>query len=523
MMADPSSGGEIAFGPFRLNVRARTLSRDGASIVLGVRTLDVLCALTASGGKLVTKDDLMARVWPGQVVEDNTIQVHVSALRKALGEADGGPRYILTVPGQGYRFIGEQVEQLSPQAVPSQGAPALPDGPSIAVLPFHNMSGDAEQDYFADGIVEDITTALTRFPALFVIARNSAFTYKGRAVDIRQVGRELGVRYVLEGSVRRFDDRLRITGQLIDAVTGSHLWADRFDGKLADIFDLQDEIAARVVGAIAPTLERAEIERATRKQTASLQAYDYYLRGLAIFHRERVQANDEALRLFYKAIELDPEFASAHGMAAWCYCQRLRGGWMTDLSRERIETKRLALRAAEFGRQDAVALCTAGVALALVVQELDAGIALIDQARQLNPNLAIAWQCSAWARGWRGEPEVAIEHATRCMRLSPLDSRIHMMEGAMAFAHFIAGRYDLAVLWAEASLRKQGAYQATLRTLAASHALAGRTEQARVPMARMRELNPAMRVSNVADIAPWHRPDDMSRYAEGLRIAGLPD
>ena len=227
---------------------------------------------------------------------------------------------------------------------------SLPDKPSIAVLPFQNMSGDPEQEYFADGMVEDIITALSRIRWLFVIARNSSFTYKGRAVDVKQVGRELGVRYVLEGSVRKAANRVRITGQLIDASTGAHLWADRFDGALEDIFDLQDQVTASVVGAIAPQLEQAEIERAKRKPTESLDAYDYFLRGMASYYRRTREAINEALPLFYKAIELDPDFASAYGMAAWCYAWRKINGWMTDRVQEIAETARLARRAAELGR-----------------------------------------------------------------------------------------------------------------------------------------------------------------------------
>ncbi|MGB8628462.1 MAG: adenylate/guanylate cyclase domain-containing protein, partial [Xanthobacteraceae bacterium] len=229
----------------------------------------------------------------------------------------------------------------------------LPEKPSIAVLPFQNMSGDPEQEYFADGIVEEIITALSRFQNLFVIARNSSFTYRGRAVDVKQISRELGVRYVLEGSVRKAASRVRITGQLIDATTGAHLWADRFDGTLEDVFDLQDKVTVSVVSAIAPKLERVEIERAKRKPTENLDAYDHFLRGMANVHQWTRAANDEALRLFYKAVELDPEFASAYGMAAWCYIWRKLNGWVIDRAQETSEGARLARRAVELGKDDA--------------------------------------------------------------------------------------------------------------------------------------------------------------------------
>jgi TolB-like protein/Tfp pilus assembly protein PilF len=401
---------------------------------------------------------------------------------------------------------------------------ALPDKPSIAVLPFENLSGDPQQDYFADGVVEEIITALSRLRWLFVIARNSSFTYKGRAVDVKQIGRELGVRYVLEGSVRKSGNRVRITGQLVDAATGAHLWADRFDGALEDIFDLQDQVTASVVGAIAPKLEQAEIERAKRKPTESLDAYDYYLRGMAAVHQWNREANDEALRMFYRAIELDPNFASAYGMAARCYSQRKGSGWVTDREYEIAEAGRLARRAAELGRDDALALCTAGMALAYVVCDLDDGAALIDRALALNPNLAWAWLFSGWVKIWLGEPEVAIERIARAMRLSPHDPYIFNMHAATASAHFYAGRYAEASSWAEAAARGQPNHLMAACVAAASGALAGRLAEAQKALAHLRQLDPALRISNLeAVMSPFRRPEVRARYVDGLRKAGLPE
>jgi adenylate cyclase len=313
---------------------------------------------------------------------------------------------------------------------------SLPDRPSIAVLPFQNMSGDPDQEYFADGMVEDIITALSRMTRLFVIARNSSFTFKGRLVDVKHVGRELGVRYVLEGSVRKAGTRVRITGQLIDASTGMHLWADRFEGALEDIFDLQDQVTMSVVGAIAPQLEQAEIERAKHKPTESLDAYDYFLRGMASYYRRTREAINEALPLFYKAIELDPDFASAYGMAAWCHAWRKINGWMTDSVQEIAETARLARRAAELGPDDAVALSRGAHALGYVVGDLDVAATFADRALVLNPNLAGAWYASGWVRVFLGESDVAIKHFAQAMRLSPLDPHTIGMQAGTAFAHF---------------------------------------------------------------------------------------
>src|SRR5258706_10564889 len=410
----------------------------------------------------------------------------------------------------------------SPECKP---ALALPDKPSIAVLPFTNMSGDPEQDYFADGMVEDIITALSHFKALFVIARNSSFTYKGRAVDVKQIGRELGVRYVLEGSVRKAPNRVRITGQLVDTATGAHLWADRFDGGIGDIFDLQDQVTESVVGAIAPAVEKAEIERAKRKPTESLDAYALYLRGLARFYQfGNRQANDEALRLFNSAIELDPDFASAYGRAASCYVFAKVNGWISDTANEIAEVKRLAQRAVELDKDDAIALAASGFALAHIVGDLEVGAALIDRALGLNSNLAEAWSFGGWAKNWLGEPEPAIERFARAMRLSPLDPWVTGMRNGTACAYFFLGRYDEAASWAAMALQDRPDFQPALRIAAASNAMAGRPEQAYKAMARLRQLNPALRVSNLKDVrGPYRRAEDLSRYEEGLRRAGLPE
>jgi adenylate cyclase len=399
----------------------------------------------------------------------------------------------------------------------------LPDKPSIAVLPFQNMSGDPEQEYFADGIVDEIITALSRFRQLFVIARNSSFTYKGRAVDVKQVGRELGVRYVLEGSVRRAAKRTRITAQLIETGTGVHLSADRFEGILEDIFDLQDQVTASVVGAIAPRLEQAEIERVKRKPTESFDSYDYFMRGMASAQWQSNEGNDEALRLFHKAIDLDPDFASAYGMAAWCYVWRKSNRWMTDRVQEQAEVARLAQRAAELGKDDARALSRGGFALAYVVGNLDDGASLIDRALVLNPNLATAWYFSGWVRMWLSEPELSIQHLTLALRLSPLDPLIGLMWTAVAFAHFLAGRHDEASSWAERALRENPTLHSAIRIAASANAVTGRLEQAQNQMVRMRLLDPTLRVSNLADTMPFRRAEDLAKYAEALQKAGLPE
>jgi TolB-like protein len=405
----------------------------------------------------------------------------------------------------------------------SAPALALPDLPSIAVLPFQNMSGDPEQEYFADGMVEDIITDLSRFRLLFVIARNSTFTYKGRAVDVKQVGRELGVRYVLEGSVRKAGQRVRITGQLIDTATGAHLWAERFDGPLEEVFNLQDQVTSSVVAAIAPRVEQAELERAKRKPTESLEAYDYYLRGFSSFHQGSKKSTAEALELFNKAIDLDPTFAAAYGMAAWCYATRMIFVWTQDHQRETAEAARLARRAAWLGKDDATALYSAGFALAYAARDYDTSISLIERALVLNPNLGAAWFVSGWVRVLNGEPELAIEHFSRLARLSPFDPWIWGMHVGTAFAHFFAGRNHEAIAAAERGLSQRPNYLPAVAILASASALAGQTDQAQVAMIQLRGLDPALRICGLKDRMLLRQAADLQRLADGLRQAGMPE
>jgi TolB-like protein/class 3 adenylate cyclase/Tfp pilus assembly protein PilF len=440
-----------------------------------------------------------------------------------LGFEDLGERQLKNIarPIRVFRIatpdIGLRIQSANP-------ALAIPDKPSIAVLPFTNMSGDPEQDYFADGMVEDIITALSHFKALFVIARNSSFTYKGRAVDVKLVGRELGVRYVLEGSVRKAANRVRITGQLVDTATGAHIWANRFDGGLGDIFDLQDQVTESIVGAIAPAVEKAEIERARCKPTERLDAYDHYLRGLAKSYQDASQqACSEALHLFNSAIKLDPDFATAYARAAFCYANAKAFGWISLTPEKVAEVSRLAQRAVELGRDDAIALADSGWALAYVVRDLDRGAALIDRALALNSNVAEAWDCGGWVKNWLGEYELAIKRFTRAIRLSPLDPWVAPMRAGTAHAHFFLSRYDEAASWAAMALQDNPNSQPLLRIGAASNAMAGRLDQAQKAVVRLRQLNPTLRVSNLKNVlGPYRRAEDISRYEEGLRRAGLP-
>jgi adenylate cyclase len=408
----------------------------------------------------------------------------------------------------------------------------LPDMPSIAVLPFQNMSGDPEQEYFADGMVEDIITALSRFKSLFVIARNSSFSYKGKLPDVRQVGRELGVRYVLEGSVRKSANRVRITGQLIDSLSGAHLWADRFDGTLEDVFVLQDRVTETVVNAIAPRVEQAEIERSKSKSTDRLDAYDYYLRGLARLNLVMVGAHPEAIlasvrearALFLKATEIDSDFARAYSSAArCCLIESQNVGATADRGAIVAETVRVSRCAASVGRDDALALSDAAQALAYVAGEIDEGTALVERALALNPNLALAWNFGGWIKIFRGEPEVAIERFARAMRLNPLDPFIFLLRLGTACGHLFAGDDKEAANWAERALQERPKVIVGLRLAASCFAHGGRLEEARRAAAQLRELVPSFRIAQVRTLFPLRRPGDLEKYSEGLRLAGLPE
>jgi TolB-like protein len=522
---------QFLFSDCVLDTERRELTRAAKAVGVGPQVFDLLVFLIQNRDHVVSKDHMIEAVWGGRIVSESTLTSHINAVRKAIGDSGEEQHLVRTIPRKGFRFVGDVTETQAAERVSIAASestpdvlrplPLLPSKPSIAVLPFQNLSGDPEQAYFADGVVEEIITALSRVRWLFVVARNSSFTYRGGAADLKQVGQELGVSYVLEGSLRKAADRIRITGQLIEASTGAHLWADRFEGRLEDIFELQDEIAASVAGAIAPQMELAEIARAKNKPTASLNAYDCYLRGLAYMHRGTQEAIDEALSLFRRSIELDPEFAAAHAMAAWSYFWRKINGWAKDRAREIAEGERLARRAVELGRDDAVALTRGGHALAHLAGDLGGGIALLDRAVFLNPNLASAWFLGGFLRTWHGECEEAIAHFERAMRLSPLDPELYRMQAGIAMAHLFAGRTETASAWAERSYANLPSFLMVVALIAATRALGGRQKDARRAVEEMGKLDPVLRVSNITDWLPISRPEHLAIFADGLRKAGL--
>jgi adenylate cyclase len=397
----------------------------------------------------------------------------------------------------------------------------MPDKPSIAVLPFVNMSEDPDQEYFADGMVEEIITALSRIRWLFVIARNSSFAYKGKAVDVKQVGRELGVRYVLEGSVRKGGDRVRITGQLIDATNGAHLWADRFDGSLEDIFELQDSVAGSVAGVIEPTLRQTEIVRARRKRPDSLDAYDLYLRALPDVFAAMPEDADRALTLLGKAIELEPDFAAAHAMIAWCQEQRyLRGGLEEET---RTAALRHARQAIAIGSDDPAALATAGFVIAAAGHDYDTALAAFDRSFALSSSLALALGFSSIVRAWTGDDAIAVDQANRAIRLSPFDPLIYIPYIGLAYAHFAAGRFeDMATA---ASLATQANPRFSMPQVLHAAALGSldRADDARIVVQRLLELQPGITVATAVPSARYVDPKQIAALGDALRRAGLPE
>lgn len=411
--------------------------------------------------------------------------------------------------------------QRTTEAAPARPTLPLPDKPSIAVLPFTNLSGDPEQDYFADGVVEDIITGLSRIKWVFVIARNSSFVYKGKTMDVKQVGRELGVRYVLEGSVRKSSNRVRISGQLIDTASGTHIWADRYDRALDDLFAVQDELTISVVGVIEPTLRQAEIERAKRKRPDSLDAYDLYLRALPFAFTAMPQDAERALTLLERAIELEPDYAAAHAIIAWCHEQRyLRGGLHE-------ETKEAALRHARtaiaVGGDDAAALATAGFVVAVVEYDYETATAAFDRSFALSSSSALALGFSSIVHAWKGDDAMAVEQAERAIRLSPFDPLLYLPYVGLAYAHFAAGRFEEAAAAAGRASQSNPKFSMPFVLHAAALANLGRGEEARSVAQRLREVEPGITVATAIRSARYANPDKNAELGDPLRRAGLPE
>jgi adenylate cyclase len=443
-------------------------------------------------------------------------------VRRALGDDGAAQQLIRTFTRKGVRFIGE-VTEMPDQATPAADgaieagdAPSLvamvADKPSIAVLPFQNMSGDPEQEYFVDGMVEEIITALSRIRWLFVIARNSTFTYKGQAADVKQVGRELGVRYVLEGSVRKVGNRVRITGQLIDATMGTHLWADRFDGFLDAVFDLQDKVASSVAGVIEPALQAAETARSAHRPTGDLTAYDLYLRAYAMFLSSARQI-PEALGLLEQAIARDPHYGPALAWASICCFRLILDNRSADPSAHRSKGVDFARRALEEAGDDPGVLANAALALAYFGEDVGAMMALVDRALALNPNFARGWHVGGLLRVWAGQPDSAIEHLDASLRLSPR-ARIGTSATVIGLAHLFARRFDQAAQQLLLAIQDDPSFPSPYRSLAACYAHMGRLDNGREIVARLRAITGVV----MPDASHFRNADHRELLLSGLRL-----
>lgn len=507
------------FGRFALDDGMGMLFDGIEPTLLGQRAVALLRVLLQQAGSPVGKDALIEAAWPGLVVEESNLTVQIAALRRVL-EQGGGIGWIETLPRRGYRYVGPPVacddarEAASPIALP------VPDKPSIAVLPFSNLSGGTAEEYFIDGIVDEVITGLSRINWLFVIARNSSFAYKGGAIDVKQVGRELGVRYVLEGSARKQRDRVRVTAQLIDASTGAHVWAERYDRSSEDIFALQDELAQSVVGAIAPSVRRAEVNRVKRKRPDSLDAYDLVLRAQPDVDSGMPEQVTRALALLERAIELDPAYALAHGNAAMCHhCLFLRAGLQERNRTASIHHARLAIT---HGQDDALALTWAGFSIAMDGHDRTAAFTALDAALAISPSSALTYILGSVILGWGGEAERAIEWSERGVRLSPFDSWAWAAFDAQAMSHFHRGRYEEAARAAYRAVQANPAHSITHVQLTAALASLGRVDEARATAARVLELHPTFRYSRQFQGVNCV-PELASSLGRALRAAGLPE
>ncbi|MGK7870380.1 winged helix-turn-helix domain-containing protein [Falsiroseomonas sp. E2-1-a20] len=502
------------------SVRGCLRGLDAAEVPLAPKPFALLMVLARNAGRTMSKDALLDAVWPNLHVTEDSLFQAVREARRAIGDKAG--RVLRSVPRRGYMLDAVLYGTGPPRTNAAPTAPALAppsDKPSLVVLPFHNMSGDPEQEYFADGIVEDITTALSRIRWLFVIARNSAFTFKGRAVDVRQIGRGLGVRYVLEGSVRRAGGQVRIGCQLIEAETGHNVWADRFDGNLADVFDLQDQIRRSVVGAIEPTLQRAEIARANIKPTDSLDAYDLYLRAVHQCYQMTRGALDSALSMLHRALEIDPNFSLAKGYLCWVYITRDTGNWLQPGDREAavaIARELIASRS-----DDPVALRGAGHAMSQFARDYKAAFATLNRALDLHPNSAQILHSLGYVHCHACDPAPAAGYFERALHISPRDLEIGYIQSGLGLALLMTGRNEAAYEVLVQAVEQMPRYGVAHRCLIQVCTRLGRRAEARVVAARLLQLIPDYRVSNVP--RPFADTAFMEEYVMALRSAGVPE
>ena len=522
----------LSFGDYEIDVERRELKRAATPVHVEPQVFDLLVYLVQNRDRVVSKEDLIASVWGGRIVSDSTLTSRINAARNAVGDSGEDKKLIRTIARKGLRFVGavrtqlnadksakvtdlplDEIQEQSRRAVP------LPDRPAIAVLPFINMSGDSEQEYFSDGISEDIITALSKLRWFFVIARNSSFIYKGSAVHMKQIAEELGVGYVIEGSVRKVGDRVRITVQLNDVATGSHVWAERYDRGIADVFAVQDEITEAIVAVIEPQVYAAESFRAKRKPPDSMDAWDLVMRALSHHWRVTRQDNVVAQALLEKATAIDPSYGQAHGVLATSHTFSAHMGW-EDMATATSVAERAALAAILADSEDPWAHHALGCVY-LFTRRFDNSLAEFELALRLNPNFSLVQGYYGLALSYRGRWEEANTAARRALRLSPRDPFSAVYYGIAAYAQFSGRNYDEAIRLSRAGIRQRSDFVGAHRVLTAAAGMAGQTDIARVALQELRRAQPNVSLAWIASQMPIELEGDREHYLEGFRRAGL--
>jgi TolB-like protein/Tfp pilus assembly protein PilF len=503
----------LAFGPFLLDPETGSLTRSGETVVMGQRPAALLAELARTPGRIRTKGDLLDAAWPGLAVEESNLSVQIAAIRKLLGPAASGGDWIETIPRVGYRLVGGPAV--------AEAAATGPVLPSLAVLPFSNLSDDPQQDYFADGVVEDVITALSRFRSFAVIARNSSFVYRGKVADIRAVAAELGVRYVVEGSVRRLGERLRIAAKLIDCGSATNLWAQAYDGRLDEVFDFQDRITANVAALVEPYIQTAEIERSRRERPGSVAAYDLYLQGLPRLYSETPEGNAEAYRLFAEAVALEPDNATYLAHAGWALGHRYTMGLPATVTSPTERRVALARRALDRAAGDARVMAIAATDLLHVARDYDVAMSAIDAAVDINPNDITVVLRAGIGYLHCGSVDDALAFFHRAIRLSRVDVQAHFSLTGIAHAEMIRGNEAEALSFATRSLAVNSSFAATYWMLISANARLGRMDEAGRYLAALRRLAPGVTVASIWGGQPQRDPLRLAAIFDGLRLAGL--
>jgi adenylate cyclase len=512
----------IRFGNFQVDLTKRELSNGGSQVELGSRAFDILCVLATAGGETVTKDQLMARVWPDRVVEENNIQVHISALRKALGKHDLGKHYVVTIPGRGYRLVGTQeLYAAEIAACDSRQALPLPDKPSVAVLPFRNIMADPEQRYLADGLTDDIITELSRIRSLFVIARNSSFTYKDRATDLGGVGRDLGVRYLLAGSVRCVGSRIRITAQLTEAESANHVWADRYDCDIAEIFTVQDEITRGIVSTLQTQIVLNEGLVANRSVRPEIRAWDMAKRGWREVYLQTSESLERARVAGHELMKTAPDSAKGYQLTACAAGHLFIMGFAADPEQMQAEALRTAEKAITLDHSDEYAHWILGIVYGQHLGRYEAAFAAFRRALEINPNFSLAYGSYGTTLAYAGLAEEAIEKTQIAIRLNPCDPSLFFRYTGLSFAYFVKGDYDTANKWAERAVTNKPNWWFGHALSAATQSLLSRPEEAMQAVRQLRDLLPGISIGNLPGLAI--KGEFLDRLKRALQDAGVPN